>query len=107
MSYVSTLDPPSKKRYLEKLKLIDGVDPYIESDDFSTAFDDLPPITYMDVINYLVFTPSPFSAEDMKAYKSLEAYNQVLEGWVRDVKALKHLDMHVVKGKVSALNLRT
>ena len=60
-SYMSTLDPPSKKRYIEKLKLIDGIDPYTAENDFSRAFDHLPPITYMDVINYLVFTPSPFS----------------------------------------------
>ena len=35
----------------------------------------------------------------MKAYKSLEAYNQVIEGWVRDVKVnLSENGLTVVKG---------
>ena len=33
-------------------------------------------IIYPDIFSYLVFVTSPFSAEDMKAYKSLDAYNQ-------------------------------
>ena len=45
-----------------------------------------PSISYPDIVNYFVFRPSPYSADDMKAYKSLEAYNQVIEGWIRDVK---------------------
>ena len=36
----------------------------------------------------IIFSPSPSSADDMRAYKSLEAYNQVIEGWVRDVKVM-------------------
>ena len=37
----------------------------------------------------------------MKAYKSLEACNQVMEGWVRDVKVnLNENGLPVVKGKV-------
>ena len=35
----------------------------------------------------------------MKAYKSLEAYNQVIEGWVRDVKVNLN-GLTAVKGKV-------
>ena len=36
----------------------------------------------------------------MKAYKSLEAYNQVIEGWVKDVKVnLNENGLTVVKGK--------
>ena len=50
-----------------------------------------------------MFSPSPFSADDMKAYKSLEAYNQVIEGWVRDVKVMTTSGLKVVKGKVIRL----
>ena len=39
--------------------------------------------------------------DDLKAYKSLEAYNQVNEGWVRDVKVnLNENGLTAVKGKV-------
>lgn len=36
----------------------------------------------------------------MKAYKGLEAYNQVLVGWVTDVKTLTTSGFSLVKGKV-------
>ena len=37
----------------------------------------------------------------MKAYKSLEAYDQITEGWVRDVKVnLNENGLNVVRGKV-------
>ena len=64
-----------------------------------------PAITYPDIVNYLVFGTRPFSAEDMKAYKSPDTYNQVLEGWVIDVKTLViKSDLNIVRGKVRSLN---
>ena len=101
-SYYSTLDPPSRKRYNEKIELIENKDPYtLSENEFSVDFDNFPSISYPDIVNYLVFRPSPYSADDMKAYKSLEAYNQVIEGWVRDVKVnLNENGLTVVKGKV-------
>ena len=59
-----------------------------------------PSITYPDIVNYLVFGTSPFTSEQMKAYKGLEAYNQVLEGWVRDVHVKLVGDKRLVMGKV-------
>ena len=59
-----------------------------------------PSISYTDIVNYLVFRPSPYSADDMKAHKSLEAYNRVIEGWLRDVKVNSNENvLTVVKGK--------
>ena len=63
-----------------------------------------PAIRYPDIANYLVFGTNPFSAEDMKAYKSLNAYNQVLDGWVIDVKTfVTKSDLNIVRGKVRTL----
>ena len=39
----------------------------------------------------------------MKAYKSLEDYNQVIEGWVGDVKVMTTSGLKVVKVKVIRL----
>ena len=86
-SYYSTLDPPSRKRYNEKTELIENKNPYtLSENEFSVDFDNFPLISYSDIANYLVFRPSPYSADDVKAYKSIKAFNQVIEGWVRAVK---------------------
>ena len=93
------MDPPTRKRYQEKIKVVGGVDPYcIERDAASSTEATLPDITYNDVVNYLVFSPSLYTTEDMKC-KSLEAYNQVLEGWVTKVKVYWHTDkVTVIQG---------
>ena len=102
--YFNKLDPPTQKRYKEKLEIIGNIDPYSASDShFSVKIGNFPSICYPDIANYLVFSPRPFSADDMKAYKSLEAYNQVIEGWVRDVKVMTTSGLKVVKGKVIRL----
>ena len=47
-----------------------------------------------------MFSLSPFFAGNMRPYKSLKAYNQVIEGWVKDVKVMTTSDLKVVKGKI-------
>ena len=51
-------------------------------------------------VTYLIFGSSPFTANQLKAHKSLAAYNQVEEGWVRDVKVYLYEDKRLVIGKV-------
>ena len=58
----------------------------LSENEFSVDFYNFLSISYPDKVNYLEFRPSLYSADDVKAYKSLKAYNQVTEGWVRDVK---------------------
>ena len=100
--FYSTLDPPSQKRYNEKTELIENKDPdTLSENEFSVDFDNFPSISFPGIVNYLVFRPSPYSTDDMKAYKSLEAYNQVIEGWVRDRKVnLNENGLTAVRGKV-------
>ena len=72
---------------------------------FSWIRDDLvilPSVAYPDMVNYLVFSPSPYTAEDLKSYKGLEAYNQMVCGWVREMQYQVINDRCVVvKAKVS------
>lgn len=85
-SYSQSLDPVHYTRYQEKLSLIGGLDPYAVSREAVICdVKAFPKITYPDIVNYLVFSPSPFTMDDMRAYKSLEAYNQFVCGWVRDL----------------------
>ena len=64
----------------------------------STKVDDYPSVTYPDIVSYLIFSPSPYSSDDLKSYKSLDAYNQFQEGWVSDVKVKMAKDDIVVVG---------
>ena len=99
--YFNNLDPPTQKLYKEKVEVMNL---YSAPDShFSVKIGNFPLICYPDIVNYFVFSPSPFSADDMRAYKGLESYDQVIEGWVRDVKVMTTSGLKVVKGKVNRL----
>ena len=38
------------------------------------------------IVNYFLFSLSPLTKEELKAYQSLEYYNQFTSGWVEEVK---------------------
>ena len=60
--YREGLEPSAKIRYLEKLTIIGGEDPYelgiLSTDEKLKLF---LAITYPDVVNYPLFTPSPYT----------------------------------------------
>ena len=83
--YKDWLDKQTRDRYDEKCNLIGGLDPYnLRKGLLTSDTNSLPAITYIDVMNYLVNTKSAYTMEELKAYKSLEAYNQFVCGWVKD-----------------------
>ena len=103
-SYFESLDPLLRKRYMEKISVIGGIDSYIiKSEKFDCNIESFPAVTYQDIVTYLIFRSSPFTANQLKAYNSLEAYNQVIEGWVRDVKVYLYEEKRLVIGKVAIL----
>ena len=67
---------------------------------FQTDIKLLPSITYPDIDNYLVFNPAPFTAQDMKAFKSLETYNIAFNGWFSDVLWKEVNSVIIIKAKV-------
>ena len=42
-------------------------------------------LAYGDIYNHLVISTSYYTGQQMKAYKSLEAYNYFISGWVQQV----------------------
>ncbi|XP_053392305.1 uncharacterized protein LOC128554988 [Mercenaria mercenaria] len=87
--YRDGLDKQTSERYAQKCNLIGGKDPYdLVKGDLTSDVKCLPAVSYIDIINYLVNTKSAYTMDELKAYKSLEAYNQFVCGWVRDVMSM-------------------
>lgn len=84
-AYCDKLDPLTKKRYIEKVKVC-GFDPYeLKKSQFKDELKLWPSIEYPDIVNYLLVQTSWATKEQMKAYKSLDAYNFFVSGWVHSV----------------------
>ena len=85
--YLSSLkDDASRKRYCEKWRVIEGLDPYeTEKKDWEENIDIWPSITHMNVGMFLLLTPSAYNGDDLLNYKSMESYRNFLAGWVREV----------------------
>ena len=88
--YFSSLkDKSAKKRYTDKLRFINGIDPYeTERKDWKDDVELWPAVTHVNLGMYLLVTPCPYSGEDLLNYKSLDCYRNVLSGWEVLVKSL-------------------
>lgn len=60
----------------------------------------LPTITYIDIVNYLLWSPSKYMKEGLKSYKGLEAYNEFVNSWVRDHSAAECNGYIIMTAKV-------
>lgn len=99
--YTQYLSPVVKERYMEKIKLCDGFDPYkIKSCDLTEDFKSFPKITFFDVSNYLVDGTSFYTSKSFRAFKSLDAYKWHKSGWVTSLKIKCLNEKTVVIGKV-------
>ena len=98
--YAQKLPLEAKQRYLQKLQLIGGIDPFCISTKTHKESPTPPPFTSADLVSYLVLQTSYISAKQFKAYKSLEAYNQFTSGWIKNVTTWKLEEKYVVTGKV-------
>ena len=73
--YAKQLDFPVRDRYLQKIAAI-GIDPVlVEGKDFKPNC--LPPVESTDTLCYLVLETSFYTQKQFKAFRSLEAYNQI------------------------------
>ena len=99
--FSSIKDQDAKRRYLDKLRVIGGVDPYeTEKKEWKDDVDLWPSITHVNLGMYLLVTPSPYSGEDLLNYKSLDCYRNFLSGWVREVLVRAVIDGEGVEKRV-------
>lgn len=96
--YAKKLDEAIKQRYLEKIECI-GIDPIlIQGKNFDP--DCLPPVESADMLTYLVLETSYYTKDQFKNFRSLEAFNQLVSGFVTSVQGHKISEKFVVLAKV-------
>ncbi|XP_035998275.1 uncharacterized protein LOC118564393 isoform X2 [Fundulus heteroclitus] len=64
--------------------------------EFSVDLKDLPTVEAVDITNYLVLQTSFYTKQQMKAYKSMEAYNFFVCGWVHNLGAKRLHDDNIL-----------
>lgn len=100
----------SKQRSVDKLSIIGNQDPYtVEKQRWSLDIEKWAAVTYPDIVNFLLYTltTSSYTLDELKSYKGLEAYNQFICGWVRDVKVMEINGLCVHTARVCLLNSHT
>ncbi len=89
-NYINSISSSDCTDYLKKLVLSNGEklpDPYnIPSDEWISDMSKWPAIIWPDIYCYLIEKPSVYTKDNLRAYKSLDAYNYVLCGHVQNLK---------------------
>lgn len=98
-TYASGLAGDAKERYLAKLCLIDNVDPMLGAP--LSAKPVSPPVDSCHLVSYLVLETSFMTGRQFKNRKGLDAYNQFVNGWVKEVKSFEIACKHVSVALVS------
>ena len=71
----------ARKRYSDKIALIGGYNPYsIKKNDRIDDIKMYPGLAYPEIVNYLLFTQSAYTSDEVQNYKSLAAYNEFVSG---------------------------
>ena len=97
-AYADSLESNVKRRYVEKISVI-GMDPLlVPLQKFTTEC--LPPVETPDIFSYLVLDTSYYSKDHFKNFRSLQAYNQMVSGFITSVLGQIIQEKFVVLAKV-------
>ncbi|XP_046840588.1 uncharacterized protein LOC124434733 [Xenia sp. Carnegie-2017] len=85
-----------------KLRRCNGDDPYeIPKNQWLDDIDLWPAVSYIDICMYLLFSVSPYTNEQLKNYKSLDSYQNFVNGRVREMLVKKYGDHCLLIAKVN------
>ena len=87
-----------KKRYIDKISCI-GVDPLLIPDE-KLSTECVPAVEALDFVSYLVLQTSFYTKEQFKNFKSFQAYNQMVAGFITSILGRIFADKYVVVAKV-------
>ena len=87
-----------RKLYIDKISVI-GVDPLLIPE-VKLSTDCLPPVEAVDLVSFLVLETSFYTKDQLKNFKSLQAYNQMVSDFITRVLGQIFSDKYVVVGKV-------
>ena len=96
--YAKQLEQKINQRYREKIAAI-GIDPVLIEGKFFEP-DCLPPVESTDLLFYLVLETSYYTKQQFKSFRSLQAYNQMVSGFIASVQGHIINDKFVVLAKV-------
>ena len=96
--YAKQLDLHVRKRHLQKISVI-GIDPVLIPEE-KLEPECLPPVEAADLLSFLVLETSCYTKDLFKAFKSLQAYNQMASGFITSVQGHIIANKHVVVAKV-------
>ena len=100
-SYAESLSGEAKICYQEKISVVNGIDPF--GGCVGEPVEAVPPVDASDLVSYLVLQSNFISAKQFKAHKSLEAYNQFVCGWIKDIRTWRVAGKYVTTGRVRLL----
>ena len=70
-------------RYIEKISLLNGADPFLGTIPGAQITNDLPPVDAIDFAFLPRFKNKLYNYDTIQGPNSLEAYNQFICGWVK------------------------
>ena len=101
-NYVRWLPTDVRTRYLAKTEAL-NYDPYcVREVEFGSDATTWPPVEHVDVINYMTFTSSAYTSDQLKKYKSLDAYKFFQDGWIKKILHNEFEDLHLLLAKVGS-----
>lgn len=96
------LPPEIQSRYVQKIAVIRGYDPYtFTKDQYLNDVKDFPKVWLLDISAYFVHSHNPYCTDQqLKAFKSLQAYKYYDAGFIENMNCVKVDDNFIVLAEV-------